>query len=36
MEREEIQRVFNRDFRNLLGVDIFEIADDLEYLYTKK
>lgn len=32
MEREEIQRVFNRDFRKLIGVDVYAMADQLEFM----
>lgn len=32
MERADIQRVFNRDFRKLLGLDIFALADNLVFL----
>lgn len=35
MEREEIQRIFNRDFRKLIGIDVYDMADDLEHLAKK-
>lgn len=36
MSREIIERVFRRDFRKLLGFDIFEVADDLEFITDKE
>lgn len=35
MGKEVIDRVFRRDFRQILEFDIFELVDDLEYLVEK-
>lgn len=32
MNREKINRVFRRDYRELLGFDVFKVTDGLEYL----
>lgn len=36
MGKELIDRVFRRDFRQILEFDIFELAEDLEYLVEKE